>query len=371
MAADPQSVVDWARLRRLMVFSACLTAFVSIVGLFYRSILIPILVSIFMSYLIAPLVDSFEKKFRVARVYLVTVILCLILAGIGVSMAGLVPVVYRQSLAILAQIPGAMNYISDRIDPLRQSLSESGYASLSRIDALLARFDLWSNVSGQVNAGVQKLLQTTPGVLTGLLNTMLTPILVFFILVDLPRLRRLIDKLVPRDLKNPVKDLLVKIDEMLRSVLKGQVMVAGILAIFYMFGLSLIHLESGLAIGLIAGLCRIIPYFDVVIGISLSLIVVITTGAGFAKLAMVGVVFAVVQILDGMIITPRVIGTRAGLHPIMVIASVIAFSDWMGFWGVLVAVPVVAIAKVLLESGVVVYLQSPFFRASSPTKLDQ
>ena len=354
--------VDWVRIKRLFAFNACAVLILIACGYFFRSLLAALFISLFLSYLTAPVVAFLQRKVRLPRVYLVLFMLVTLLSVIGAAMTLLVPVVYRQSIGILAQIPRAVDYISQRVDPVKRYLADSGFVAIERVDAFFKDFDFWENVARQTRTAVQGLLQTTPDVLSGMLNTVLIPVLVFFMLADLPLVKRMAASIVPEDLKEPMQGLQHKLDVTLKTVLKGQVIVAGILAVLYMAGLSLIQLETGLAIGLIAGVCRIIPYLDVIVGISLSLVIVITTGAGFTKLLMVGVVFMVVQVVDGMFITPRVIGERAGLHPGVVIVSVIAFGDKFGFWGVLMAIPVVAIIRVLLQSGVPIYRASPLYR---------
>ena len=137
-------------------------------------------------------------------------------------------------------------------------------------------------------------------------------------------------------------------------------MVAGILAVLYILGFSIIGLQGAFAIGLIAGACRIINYLDVIVGGTLSLMVILSDFQGIGQLLAVAGVFLVVQSVDGMFITPRVIGDRVGLHPVLVIVSILSFGDLFGFWGVLLAIPVLAVAKVLWFS------TKPFYLASRP-----
>ena len=137
--------------------------------------------------------------------------------------------------------------------------------------------------------------------------------------------------------------------------------VAAILAVLYVVGLSFIGLPQAVAIGVVAGICRMIPYLDVVVGGGLSLIVLLADFQGATQLLSVAIVFLVVQAIDGLLITPRVVGERVGLHPMVVITSVLAFANWFGFWGVLVALPVVAIVKALLVTARPFYLASQLY----------
>ena len=149
-----------------------------------------------------------------------------------------------------------------------------------------------------------------------------------------------------------------RVSDALRDAIKGQAIVAGILAVLYVAGLSMIGLQGAVAIGLLSGICRLIPYLDVIIGGSLSLIVVLSDFQGAGQLLAVAGVFLIVQSLDGMLITPRIIGEKVGLHPIIVIVSIIAFGESFGFWGVILAIPGIAVAKVVW------YSAKPFYFAS-------
>ena len=109
---------------------------------------------------------------------------------------------------------------------------------------------------------------------------------------------------------------------------------------------------------------RVVPYLDVIVGASLSIIVVLGQGEGLSMIFGVFVVILIVQALDGMLITPRIIVEKAGLHPVVVIASVVAFGDWFGILGILFAVPSVAILLSIVQMAIPYYLNSPFFRGS-------
>ncbi|RYZ62159.1 MAG: AI-2E family transporter, partial [Proteobacteria bacterium] len=127
-------------------------------------------------------------------------------------------------------------------------------------------------------------------------------------------------------------------------------------------GFTVIGVPSGVAIGALAGLCRLVPYLDIFVGLLLCTIVILTQGSGLGIFIAAIIVIGVVQALDGAIVTPRIIGDRAGLHPVAVIASVYAFGSQFGLLGVLLAVPVVAATVVILKLSWPFLSQSYFFR---------
>jgi predicted PurR-regulated permease PerM len=135
-----------------------------------------------------------------------------------------------------------------------------------------------------------------------------------------------------------------------------------ILGLIYTIGLPSVGLEAGAAIGVVAGVCRIIPYVDVIVGGLLSAIVIIYTGASAFTAFGTVAIFAGAQTLDAILITPRVIGDRVGLHPLIVMLSVLSFGYWLGFYGVLLAIPLLALGKVTVDMFLPYYLNSAAYR---------
>lgn len=361
---QPSSSVNWARVQRLVWYCVFFITLTVLGAVLYRALLLSLSLSLFLSYLLAPLVDWITERHHARRPWVVSLLIVTLLSLVAVLVASLLPEIYGQFLGILKLMPKALEFLIERVEPLKHMAVASGFIGLEEIDRAVAQFNPVRQVTGQIQGAMETLWSSTPTLLGGVINFGLVPVLMFFILNDLPKLQAALTDMTPPDLRVSMRQFVERIDRTLRSVLKGQVMVALTLAVLYMAGLSAIQLKSGLAIGAIAGICRIVPYLDVMVGISLSLIVIITQTSGFGQLVGVLVVFLVVQVMDGMIITPRIIGERAGLHPGVVIGSVIAFGDWFGFVGILIAVPVVAILKVLVQISFPYYRLTPFYAAA-------
>lgn len=335
----------------------------------YRALLLSLSLSLFLSYLLAPLVDWVTERHPTRRHWVVALLILALLSLVAVLLASLLPEIYAQFIGILKLLPKALEFLIERFEPLKRMIVANGFMGLEEVDRAVAQFNPVRQVTGQIQGAMETLWSSTPLLLSSVVNFGLVPVLMFFILNDLPKLQASLKDLTPPDLRASVHHIIDRIDQTLRSVLKGQLMVALTLAVLYMAGLSAIQLKSGLAIGAIAGLCRVVPYLDVMVGISLSLIVIITQTSGFGQLIGVLIVFLVVQVVDGMIITPRIIGERAGLHPGVVIGSVIAFGDWFGFVGILIAVPVVAILKVLAQISFPYYRLTAFYAGATERRV--
>jgi predicted PurR-regulated permease PerM len=346
------------RLQRLIRFGVVAGALAVLAGVVYVSLLVPILISVFLSYLLLPPLQRLER-WRVPRT---PAIAAIVLGSVGVLVVAFVqlsPVLYRQLLILIQLLPTALNTVASTWLPAAERyLTEHGLAAPDEAHALLNVGNLTSRVASQLQGGLAGVWKTGSSVVGGILNIVLIPILTFFMLKDHERFSGVLRSLVPPDLLEPVQRLGHRIDLTLRSVLKGQAIVAAILTVLYVVGFTAVGLQSAIAIGVVAGICRIIPYFDVIVGGALSAIVLLSNFTGWGQALSVVLVFVVVQALDGAFITPSVIGERLGLHPVIVILSVLAFGNWLGFWGVLLAIPAAAIVKVLVGAALPYYRQS-------------
>ena len=339
-------------------FALAFLVFTTGLSLFYQSLIVSLAVALLLTYLLAPFVHWVERRISVRRTIIVLGIIVISLSTIAIIGAYFFPIVYRQILAILQLLPQAIDFLVKKIDPLKEVIVATGMIETNSLNDILAELDIVNHLSEQSTRVLEQLWLTTPTVMGGVINFMFIPILLFFILNDLPRLTHFLRELIPLDLREIATFCRRRVDQTLKSVLMGQIMVAGVLAALYMTGFSVIQLKAGLAIGAIAGICRIIPYLDVVVGATLSIVVIVTQNLGLGAIIGVGSIFLVVQVLDGMIITPKIVGEKAGLHPGVIIASIISFADWFGFLGVLIAVPSVAVVMVFLR------ILIPYYQAS-------
>ncbi len=357
--------VDWRRARRFLIFCASFVAVVAVVGYVYSSLIVPLGVSAFLTYLLLPTVGHLQAR-RVPRALAVLAIIVVALGVISIAVSRIVPLLYAQILLLVKLIPSAVATVLDKWLPLfEQQVTNLGFFSADDVHELFAGAAIMGRVSAQLQSTITGLWHTGSSVVGGMVNVVMIPVFTFFLMNDFPRFEMILMHMIPVDLRVPAHVVKHRVDVTLRSVIKGQATVAAILAVLYVVGLSIVGLQSAVAIGVVAGICRVIPYFDVMVGGALSLIVILSDFQGWGQVLSVVLVFVIVQAVDGAFVTPRVIGVRVGLHPLVVIASVLAFGDWFGFWGVLLAIPTVAILKALLEAAAPYYLAS---RAYDQTK---
>ncbi len=189
-----------------------------------------------------------------------------------------------------------------------------------------------------------------------------TPIVAFYLLVDWDRIVAKIDGWLPRDHVEEIRAIARDIDKSLAGFIRGQGTVCLLLGLFYAIGLSLAGLKFGLAIGFGAGLLSFIPYVGALVGGLLAI------GVGLVQfwpdwttvMVIIGV-FAAGQFIEGNILSPKLVGSSIGLHPVWLMFALFAFGYVFGFVGLILAVPLAAAVGVLVRYGIGRYLKSKFF----------
>ena len=192
-------------------------------------------------------------------------------------------------------------------------------------------------------------------------NVVLIPVALFYLLADWDRFVAQVVGLVPQRLRPGFDGFVAEVDEVLGQYLRGQLTVMVILAVFYTAGLALFGLDLALPIGVFSGLAVVIPYLGFGVGLVLALLAGLLQFAAWKAAVMVAVVFGLGQLLEGFVLTPRLVGERIGLHPLAVIFALLAFGQVFGFVGVLVALPASAILLVCLRRARQRYLASHLF----------
>jgi predicted PurR-regulated permease PerM len=189
----------------------------------------------------------------------------------------------------------------------------------------------------------------------------LIPVALFYLFADWARVVSQVIALVPARFRPGVDGFVGEVDEVLGQYMRGQLTVMVILAVFYSVGLALFGLDLALPIGVFSGLAVVIPYLGFGVGLVLALVAGLLQFVAWKAALMVAVVFGLGQLLEGFVLTPRLVGERIGLHPLAVIFALLAFGQVFGFVGVLVALPASAILLVCLRRARERYLASRLF----------
>lgn len=195
-----------------------------------------------------------------------------------------------------------------------------------------------------------------------LMNVLLIPLVLFYLLRDWPILLMKIENAIPRRLHVRVLGIAQEVDRILAEFLRGQISVMIIMSTFYVFCLWLVGLEFALPIGVVAGMLVFVPYLGMFTGLILATLAAFTQFDHFSGIVLVWSVFGAGQLLEGMVITPWLVGDRIGLHPLAVVFALLAFGQIFGFFGLLLALPLSAALLVGLRHASRWYLNSPLYK---------
>lgn len=315
-----------------------------------QPILAPFLAGALLAYLGDPVADRLERL-GLGRTLAVTVVFAMFVALMLAALLLLLPLLGRQIDYLQDRIPLLIAWIQDTLLPWVEEQFGVSPARLdveSLRDAVAASWQTTGNVAAGIVARVARSGMALVGVLV---NLALVPVVTFYLLRDWDRLMARIRDLLPRQIEPTVSGLARECNDVVAAFLRGQLLVMLSLGVIYTAGLSLIGLDLALLIGMLAGLGSIVPYLGTIIGIiSAALAAVLQFPAEpWLHLAMVAAVFAIGQMLEGMVLTPLLVGDRIGLHPVAVIFAVLAGGQLFGFTGVLLALPAAAVVMVLLR----------------------
>jgi predicted PurR-regulated permease PerM len=338
-------------------------------------ILLPFAAGITLGYLLDPIADRLERIgfSRLGAALLMLVAFAFVLALI---LFLLVPVLGHQFTALIGALPGYVGKLPQFASELSGRVTE-GYGAqvlewfgvgggFSSADVQKTVGDVVGQAVTWLGAFLRSLLSGGTA-LIGLLSLLVvTPVVAFYMLLDWDKMVATLDRLIPPRNRADVHAIAHEIDRALAGFVRGQSLVCLFLGLWYGIGLSLIHLNFGLLIGLSAGLLSFIPYVGSLTALIISAIVAIVQGWPEWKLLILtlGVVLTG-QFLEGNILSPKLVGSSVGLHPVWVIFALLAFGALFGFTGLIMAVPVAAAAGVVLRYLVRRYRESELYLASA------
>ena len=326
-------------------------------------ILTPFLVSALLAWIGDPAADRLEAwKFpRSAAVGVVFVLTLLVLALLVLL---IVPLVARDFAAFSSRVPQALAWFDATAVPwLAAHLNvDAERLRLQHLGNLLAD-NLQS--AGQLAGGtLATVSHSSRAVFTFFLNLLLIPVVTFYLLRDWDIMKARIAVLLPRDQAPAITQLATECETVLAAFFRGQLLVMISLAVFYSLGLSLVGLDNAVAIGVIAGLLGFVPYLGIATGITLALLSsLLQGGEGWLPLWVL-LVFGVGQLLESLVLTPRLVGGRIGLHPVLVIFAILAGGQLFGFVGVLLALPTAAAGTVFVRHARERYLHSGLYKGT-------
>ncbi|MFK8016263.1 MAG: AI-2E family transporter [Gammaproteobacteria bacterium] len=310
-------------------------------------ILTPFVASALLAYVGDPLVDRLEKL-KLSRTVSVIIVFFLTMIGISALVLLIVPLVRDQGMAFATKLPTYVQWVEENLLP-----KVTPYLGLEGGTLDMGLGPLVSEYAGRLGS----FASTAFGTLTrsggafigGIVTAFLIPILTFYLLRDWDHIVRRMGKLIPPGERDAMFSLARESDEVLGGFLRGQILVMLGLATIYSIGLSIVGLDYAIAIGVVAGLVSFVPYLGLVVGIILAGLSALAQLQSIGALAAVVAVFVVGQMIEGTLLTPKLVGDRIGLHPVLVIFAVMAGGQLFGFFGILLALPGAAVVSVIVR----------------------
>jgi predicted PurR-regulated permease PerM len=340
---------DIARFLRRLQWGAVTLAALWLVGML-APILTPFVLAALLGWLGDPLVDRIERAGR-SRNVAVTLVFILMILLLVLALLILVPMIERQIVTLIELLPKLQPWFMDTALPWLEQHTGLELAGWMDPQSLieLARSH-WQQAGGIAASFFGYVSRSGFALVAWVANIVLLPILTFYFLRDWDKLVERVAALIPRGKIGTIGRLARESNDVLSAFLRGQLLVMMALGAIYAIGLSLVGLKLGLLIGIIAGLISFVPYLGTATGVVLGVIAAfVQPGSDLTLVLLVGGVFVVGQMLEGYVLTPRIVGDRIGLHPVAVIFAIMAGGQLFGFLGMLMALPVAAVANVLLR----------------------
>jgi len=332
-------------------------------------ILTPFAVAAVFAYLGDPAVDGLERwgLSRTLAVVVVFVVLTLIIALLVLIV---VPLLQDQIVSLIGQLPEMAQWLQTQAQALSERFgkTEPLFDTEQMLEVLKQHIGEAGGIAAQI---VESVTKSGAAVLAGLLNLFLIPVVTFYLLRDWDVLISRINELIPRHIEPVVTRLAKDSNDVLGAFLRGQITVMLALGFIYSFGLWLAGIELSILIGMIAGLISFVPYLGTIVGLGAGLLAALFQYGDMIHLAWVALVFVIGQMLEGMVLTPLLVGDRIGLHPVAVIFAVLAGGQLFGFLGILVALPAASVIMVLLRYAHERYVSSKLYARDVAVSEDQ
>ena len=354
-----KSPLEWMRWIPAVLFAGLIITLLLIGS---RVILFPLLSSLALAYMLEPLVEAFEQRGWSRNLsVLATLVLSFIL--LILALIFVIPSLWSQLVKSYEQLPNALEAGHRILDPLIAQLKTTSPPIYEFIQSLLQKFrspeqqaEIGATVGKWLQGGLFKLVTAT----SSLLDLLLIPFFVFYLLSDYHKMIARVDSWVPPRYRSTVSDLLSRISTIISAYVRNQLVIALAMGVLYALGFAILRVPLALTLGLISGLLNFIPYVGTLTGMVLAVSFSALNGAGIGRIIGILIVFVIVQTVEGYYLTPKLLGEKLNLHPLVVLLGIVVGGNLFGLVGIILAVPVIAAARVILR-----FLEQDIYRNSN------
>lgn len=327
-------------------------------------VLLPFVAGLVLAYLLDPLASRMEK-WGVSRLVATVAILSTFILFFVLALVLLVPVLAQQLSAFVARLPTYLSQLqaisAERGGPLLDRLGLGG--GLGDTQKIVSDF------AGQATAWLTKVGQSAlaggQAIASVISLLVITPVVAFYLLADWDKMINTVDGWLPIRHRETIRGLANQMDLAISGFIRGQSLVCLLLGSYYAIGLWAMGLNFGVLIGMVSGFLSFIPYVGSITGLLLAVGVALVQFWPDWKMPLVAfAIFASGQFIEGNILAPKLVGEAVGLHPVWLMFALVAFGSFFGFLGLLLAVPLAAVAGVLARFALTQYLASPLYSGS-------
>jgi len=326
------------------------------------------------AYLLDPVADWLQAR-KISReasigIIFTTAFVSLLLFGLLI-----IPSFVVQGKALAADLAPFFQGLDQQLEPTVEFVAKhTGYQVSLDLAYLQDTAPSWisqntSKLQHWGSALFQGLFTQGLGLLSAIVNLTLMPIFVYYLLRDWDKLTASLSKLVPPRHLPPVSRVATQVNSRLNAFVRGQITVCMALAVLYSAGLLILGIDLAIPVGVVSGVLFVVPYLGTAVGIVLSIILA-TMKFGFGLKMLLGplLVYGLVQVIEGYWLTPKIVGDKVGLHPLVVMIALIVGGSLLGIWGMLLAIPVTAVFSVLGSEWIQNYYKSSVFTGQDDNK---
>ena len=342
----------------------CLIAVLVLLALWLLApVLTPFVVAAVLAYTLTPLVDRLDDmgRGRLPRVLAVLIVETLFLLVLLSILLLLVPIFAKELPLLREQLPLLADRHNNSLGPW---LAQFGIKLSLDVESIKTFVVKYLNANAEDTFGsVMSSLKLGGSVALAIIgNMVLIPVALFFLLKDWDRFVGLVTVLVPLKMRAQFDSFTAEADSVLGQYLRGQLLVMGVLAIYFSVALTLFGFDLAVPVGVFTGMAFFIPYLGFGLGLILALLAGILQFGGLYGVLVVAGVYGTGQLVESVYLTPRLVGERIGLHPLAVIFALLAFGQLFGFVGVLIALPASAVLLVAMRRTQASYLGSKLYQ---------
>lgn len=330
-----------------------------------QPILTPFVAAAILAYICDPWVSKLcalklPRGWKLPRTLATLLVMVALFGLLALLILIMLPLLQKEFSLFITQLPALLDAARLKLLPvIQEKFGVTLQWDNEMLKSLFASH--WQNAGGAAAKVLPWLSGRSAMLLALLMNVLLIPLVLFYLLRDWPVLLGNIERTIPRRQHAKILEIAGEVDSILAQFLRGQMSVMILMSTFYVCGLWLAGLEFALPIGVVAGMLVFVPYLGMLTGLILASLAAFSQFEHFSGVLLVWGVFGAGQLLEGMIVTPWLVGDRIGLHPLVVIFALLAFGQLFGFFGLLLALPLSAMLLVGMRHAGRWYLSSSLY----------